>query len=349
MRINKLVTALLLGAIVFTSCTSNSPSLPRGNYDKGVLISGEGSGAATGSISFVSNDFTTTENLIYKKTNVSELGVYLQSIAFDDDRAFIVVDNQNTINIVDRYTFAKIGNITEELITPRYMTVSGDKGYVTNWGTTAAFISVYNLNDYSFIKKINIGNGPERIIERNGKLFVSHKGGFGTNNIISVIDIATDNVEEITVKDKPDELFFNTNGQLVVLSEGAVEYDASWNVIGDTIGGIITIDVATKAIVSELNFANGEHPSLMVLENNTIYYALGNEIYSINANATSLSTTEIVTAEGYLYGIEVEDNLLFTLNASFTDLSTLNVYNVTTKVKTQTKSVALGASKIYFN
>ena len=337
------------GTIVFTSCTSDSPSLPRGDYDKGILISGEGSGAGTGSVSFVSDDFLTSENLIYNKVNASELGVYLQSLAFDADRAFIVVDNQNTISVVDRYTFAKVGVITTELATPRYMTVANDKGYVTNWGASGAFVAVYDLNNYSFIKKINVGNGPERIIERNGKLYVSHKGGFGSNNVVSVIDVATDNVQEITVKDKPDEIFFNTNGDLVVLSEGAVQYDSSWNVIGNTVGGIITIDTATNEITNELNFASGEHPSLMVLENNTIYYALGSKIYSIDANANSLSTTEIVTAEGYLYGIEVEDNLLFTLNASFTDVSTLNVYDITSKAKTQTKSVALGASKIYFN
>ena len=135
------------------------------------------------------------------------------------------------------------------------MTVADDKGYVTNWGTTEAYVSVYDLTSYDFIKKINIGGGPERIIESNGKLYVSHKGGWGSNNIISVIDIATDNVEEITVNDKPDEMFFNNNGQLVVLSEGAVQYDARWNVIGNTIGSITAINVSDNTIASQLDFA----------------------------------------------------------------------------------------------
>ncbi|WP_339663580.1 DUF5074 domain-containing protein [uncultured Polaribacter sp.] len=349
MRINKLLAVLLFGAIAFASCTSESPILPRGDYDGGILISGEGSGAGTGSVSFVSDDFETVENLIYKKVNSTELSTYLQSMAFDTDRAFIIVDNQNTITVVDRYSFVKEATITEELATPRFMTVADNKGYVTNWGTTEAFVAVYDLTSYEFIKKINIAFGPERIIESNGKLYVSHQGAYGSNNIISVIDIATDVVEEITVSDRPDEMFFNNNGQLVVLSEGAVQYDASWNVIGNTIGSISTINVSNNTIVSQLDFASGQHPSLMVLENNTIYYALSGKVYAIDIDATSLSTSEIVTAEGYLYGMEVEGNSLFTLNASFTDLSTLNVYDITTKAKTQTRSVALGASKIYFN
>jgi len=350
MRINKLLAVLIFGAILFASCTSDSISLPRGDYEGGILISGEGSPTAgTGSVSFVSDDFNTVENLIYNKVNASELSTFLQSMAFDNDRAFMVVDNQNTITVADRYSFEKIGVITTELSGPRYMTIVDNKGYVTNWGTSSAYVAIYDLTSYDFIKKINIGSGPERIIESNGKLYVSHKGGYGSNNIISVIDIATDNVVEITVSDNPDEMFFNNNGHLVVLSQGAVEYDNFWNVIGNTIGSITTINVSDNSIVSQLDFASGDHPSLMVLENNTIYYAIGNNIYAIDIDATSLATTEIVTAEGYLYGMEVEGNSLFTLNANFTDLSTLNVFDIATKTITQTKSVALGASKIYFN
>lgn len=344
MRINKLLAVLLFGAIAFASCTSESPILPRGDYEGGILISGEGSGAGTGSVSFVSDDFETAENLIYKKVNSSELGVYLQSMAFDTDRAFIVVDNQNTITAVDRYTFTKVGVLTSELATPRFMTVADNKGYVTNWGTTDAFVSVYDLTSYEFIKKINIGSGPERIIESNGKLYVSHQGAYGSNNIISVIDIATDNVEEISVNERPDEMFIDNNNFLVVLCEGK----AAWT--GDeTIASITRINTSNNTVQSEIIFPDTEHPSLMVLENNTIYYALSGKVYAIDIDATSLSTAEILTAEGYLYGIEVEGNSLFTLNANFSDLSTLNVYDITTKAKTQTKSVALGASKIYFN
>ena len=345
MRINKLLAALVFGAIAFTSCTDDSPSLPRGDYEGGVLISGEGSGStSTGSVSFVSDDFETVENLIYKKVNSSELSTNLQSMAFDSDNAFIVVDNQNTITVVDRYSFVKEATITEELETPRFMTVADNKAYVTNWGTTGAFVAVYDLTSYDFIKKINIGDGPERIIESNGKLYVSHQGGWGSNNVISVIDLSTDNVEEVSVNERPDEMFIDNNNFLVVLCEGK----AAWT--GDeTIASITRINTSNNTVQSEIIFPATEHPSLMVLENNTIYYAVGNNIYSIDTDATSLSTSEIVTAEGFIYGMEVEGNSLFTLNANFKDSSTLNVFDITTKAKTQTKLVALGASKIYFN
>ncbi len=164
------------------------------------------------SISFISEDYTTTENLIYKKQNNVELGTFLQSIAFDANNAFIIVDSQNTISIVNRYTFIKEGEITEELSNPRYMTIINNKGYVTNWGSTSNeaddFIAVFDMNNFAFIEKISVKNGPERIISKEGKLYVSHKGAYTTNNIISVVDVDTKAVTEIIVKDNPDELFF---------------------------------------------------------------------------------------------------------------------------------------------
>ncbi|OBQ55431.1 cell surface protein [Tamlana sp. s12] len=358
MKINKLLSALFIfSVLLFNSCSNDddgSDNLPKGAYENGILISGEGSGAGTGSVSFVSEDLSFSENLIFKKNNNDlELGTFLQSIAFNDSKAFIVVDNTNTITVVDRYTFEYEGEIIEGLSAPRFMTIVGNKGYVTNWGSTSDdtddFVAVVDLSTYAVEGTISVGNGPERIIAKGGKLFVSHKGAYTTNNIVSVIDIATENLQEITVKDNPDELEFNSAGNLVVLSEGRTIYDADWNVIGNTEGSISTINTSSLEVDSEIVFAEGEHPSLMVVNNGDIYYASNGKVYTIDENAGSLSTTSIVESQGYLYGLEVENDNIYLLDANFSDLSELHVYDLGTQAKIETVSVALGASKIYFN
>jgi len=140
MKMNKLITKLFILSVLFlTSCSTDddTTSESKGDYENGILISGEGSpSTGTGSVSFVSDDLLTTDNLIYKNVNTTELGTFLQSMAFDDDRAFIVVDNANTITVVDRYTFEELGTITTDLVKPRYMVTIENKGYVTNWGAT---------------------------------------------------------------------------------------------------------------------------------------------------------------------------------------------------------------------
>lgn len=324
--------------------------ISKGDYENGILISGEGGGPNTGSVSFVSNNLVTTENLIYKKVNNEEFGTFLQSVAFNEDEAYVIVDNQSTITQVNRFTFEKLGTITTGLQTPRYMTVVNNKGYVTNWGTENAFVAVVNLDTNLVEETITISNGPERIIAYNGSLYVSHKGGFGSNNIISVININTKTIQEIIVDDKPDEMYISDSNNLIVLCEGNTLFDNEWNVIGNTEGSITTISTANNEIVNEVDFAEGEHPSLLVIHNNNLYYALNGSVYSVSENATSLSSDALFTSTGFLYGFNIsEDDKIFMIDASFNDLSTLNVYNLNDKRFIDKMSIAIGASKIYFN
>lgn len=356
MKITKLLGVLFLGSILFTSCSDDtSPSLPKGDYENGILISGEGNTSISGSVSFVSNDLTTVENTIYKKVNNAEFGEYVQSIAFDNDRAYIVTDNQNTVTVVDRYTFDKAGAITTGLSKPRYMTVVGNKGYVTNWGATDNdsddFVAIVDLNSLVVEETVDVALGPERIIAKDGKLYVSHLGAFGSNNKVVVIDIATKSVvKEIIVKDNPDELYLDSLGNLVVLSQGNTVYDENWNVIEKTLAAISFISTASNEVVSELVFNEGDNPSQMVLEGNYIYYNLGNSIYKTDVNATTLPASELLTIDSAsLYGLAVRNNEVFVLDANFLGNSKLDIYDLSGKTKKDTKEVALGASKIYFN
>ncbi len=48
MKITKLLTLLFFTAIVFSSCNNDSIDKSKGDYENGLLISGEGSGSGTG-------------------------------------------------------------------------------------------------------------------------------------------------------------------------------------------------------------------------------------------------------------------------------------------------------------
>ena len=353
-KINFIFKALLVTSILFfTSCNDDDEQLPRGDYENGILISGEGSGAGAGSVSFISNDYTTTESRIYNKVNGADLGTFLQSMTFNGDDAYIIVDNQNTVTVVNRYTFERSGEITTGLQVPRYMAIVGDKGYITNWGAGSFgnnidddFVAVADLNTLQVTSTIDVVVGPEQIVYQNGKLFVSHKGAFGSNNKVSVINTTNDVVEKvIDVKDKPDELVFNASGNMVVLAGGNEAWTGN-----ETLGSIITINTTTLSIESEVDFADGVHPGLMYIDNNTLYYTVGNDVFSMAANANAIPSTKLLTAtDGFLYGIAIRNAKLYALNANFTDISEMNVFDINTKETLETLDAPLGASKIYFN
>ena len=359
MKINKLLLSMFLLSVLIISCDNDDNDVfePKGDYENGLLISGEGAlNGPSGSVSFVSNDFTTVEHLIYSNVNGGkELGKFVQSLVFDDQYAYICVDNQNSITVVDRYTFEEKMVITEGLMAPRYMTIVNGKGYATNWGSTSDesddFVAVIDLNSFTVISTIPVGNGPERIIERNGKLYVSHRGAFTTNNIISIIDIASENTTEIVVNDKPDELFFDNSGNLIVLCEGKTIFDSSWQVIGQTPASISKINISNNSVTAMV-FEEGSSPTLLVGDGNNLYYNIGSEIYVITQAANSLATNSFLTSEAALVydgGMTVKDGILYLVNPSYDGLSKLDIYNLSDNTKIMTVAAPLGASKIYFN
>ena len=353
MKIKKVAILSIVLSTLFISCDNDDENTGSGSdYSDGILVSGEGSAAGTGSISFIPKDLSNVSHLIYKTENDNELGTFLQSMEISGTNAYISVDNQHTITVVDRVSFEEVAKINSDLETPRYMEAVGNIGYSTNWGSTADdsddFVAVIDLDSYKVTKKIPVSLGPERIIEKNGKLYVSHKGAWGVNNVISVIDIATDAVTEITVADKPDELFFDENGSLVVLSEGSTEYDMDWNVTGHTKASISKINVNTNTVTSTLDFAIGEHPSLLEIDNGNLYYSLNSGVYMLGTSDTTLPSTAFIET-GYINALSIEENQLYAVVASYTALSDLNVYNLTSKEMVTTLKVGIGASKIYFN
>ena len=346
MKINKFAILSIAFSTLFISCDKDEIETGS-DYSNGILVSGEGSGAGTGSVSFIPQDLSTSTDLIYKIENGSELGINLQSMELSDSKIYISVDNQNTITVVDRVTFEEVGSIKTQLFTPRHMEIVGDKGYSTNWGSTTDdtddFIAIIDLGLNTVTSKIPVALGPERILEKNGKLYVSHKGGFDTNNKISVIDIATEVVTEISVADKPDELIVDNSDVLWVLSSGNEKWTGN-----ESHGSITKINTTSDSVIESFDFETTEHPKLMEISGDKIYYLLDEILYKMDVTAEALPSSSYMEV-GDINGMSINNSRLYTVVASYTALSDLNVYSVTSNEMISTLKVSLGASKIYFN
>ncbi|MDO6812452.1 YncE family protein [Tenacibaculum soleae] len=363
MKITKLILQLFLVSILVTSCSDNEKIVEvlKDEYTKGIIISAEGNFEdKDGSISYVSNDLTESHNFIYAGKNGALLGGLIQSITFTDTEAYVILNDVNTIVVADRYTFEKKGQITTDLKNPRYMTIVNGKGYVTNWGETKwgddiddDYVTVINLNTLEVDSKIDVAIGPEQILNKNNKLYISHKGAYGSNNIVSVVDLnANNSISTITVDDNPDEMVFDNAGNLIVLSEGNTTYDADFNVVDKTTSAISFIDLSSNTISKKLEFPSMESAAYMTYQNGKVYYYKGadSKVYTIDESATVLATEGIDV--GGIYGMNVRDNNLFTVSYEFsttTTLSKFKVHDLNTKSEVYTSLVGIGASKIYFN
>jgi hypothetical protein len=362
MKTTKLIFKLFLLSLVFVACNEDDSSqiediLER--FEDGIIVSAEGNfGNKDGSLSFITSEYSVSTNFLYKAVNGTQLGGLIQSITFNENDAYIVLNDANSIVVVDRYTFLKKAVITTGLENPRYMTVLNGKGYVTNWGDAATetddYVAVLNLetNRIDESSHIALDNGVERIISKNNKLFVSHKGGWSSNKIISVIEVSDNSVSKITVNDNPDTMFFIASGELVVLCKGkplayggAPDFDVS----EATTSSISFIDVSNNTVTKSLEFAENVVGTHMSHDGNNIYYYsdTDNLVYKISESATELASDGIDVGE--IYGMTVKNNLLYTVENSFSELSKLDIIDYESDSKLYSTAVGLGASKIYFN
>ncbi len=348
MKITRILISLVTVVSLFVSCQSDddNSSIDSGSIpEERIIVSHEGA-SVSGSTSVVSLDLKTVNNKFYDTVNGEELGVFQQSIGFNGDKAYIVVDNQNTITVVDKVSFVKQATITEKLKTPRYIAFANGKGYVTNWGDTSLatddFVAVVDLTSNVVENTIAVAEGPEQSVIKGNKLYVSHKGGFGINNRVSVIDLSTSNVKEIETLFLPDEMVL-VGDDLWVSCEGT----PVWRPEGESIGGLIKIDTRTDEITSSIEFPLGQHTSQMVFENGNIYYTVSNEIFELAVTETTLPTTAIT--EGAINGMAIKEGVIYVVDAKdFASGGTLNTYNLNEKKWGTPVTVGVAPAKIYF-
>ena len=354
MILRKFIVLTSLCVILFTSCSSDdSPVITsKGSFEAGILVAHEGNfSQGNASVSYVSNDFNTVTNNIYTTVNnVQALGDVLQSMSFYEDNAYLVLNNSQKIEVVNRYTFKHIATIDSGLLNPRYMVVINGKGYVSNWGVGADasddYIAVIDLDTYVVSSTISVEEGPEKLVVKNSKIYVAHQGGFSHNNKISVIDTETNEVSTtITVGDVPNSLQFNASENVLwVLCGGKPSWTGN-----ETAGGLYKINLNNNTVLSQFDFDTTAHPSLLNYSNNTFYYYLSGNVYALDEQADSLPTTARISNQVF-YNMNVKDNTLYGTNAAdFQSNGTLLVYDLNSNSEINTLSLGLIPSGIYFN
>jgi YVTN family beta-propeller protein len=353
MNTKKIALLFISMALLFTSCSNdddvNLPA-PLGDYEDGILISHEGNfGQGNASVSFASYDLVTVENNIFSSVNANPLGDTAQSIAFSGDLAYIVLNVSNSIEIVNRYTFESVATIDTGLNNPRFIAFANGKGYVTNWGdgsvATDDYLALINLTTNTLDAQIiSVEEGPEAIIADGNTLYIAHKGGFGQNNIISVVDASTNMVSTtINVGDVPSSLQLDGSGNLWVLSRGK----PSWT--GDeTAGQLSKINTSDNSITT-IDFGATEHPNHLALDNGALYYYMSGSVYKMASSATTLPSTAELTGLSF-YGMTVNNSVLYGVDAAdFTSNGTLSAYDLSSNTLSNSATVNIIPSGIYFN
>lgn len=349
-------------AFLFTGCNNDEgvPVLPETGtdalaYENGILMLNEGNfGSGNASVTFISNDLAEIQNDIFGTVNeVDAWGDTAQSMAFDGDLAYIVVNGSQKVEVVNRYTFesiATIGGLDQpDFLNPRYMAIANGRGYVTNWGDGTDpnddFVSVVNLENNTVETKISLAEGPERLLVRGNMIYVALVGGFNFNNSLAVIDATSNTVTtSIIVADGPNSLQLDADGNLWVLSGGSPSYTEN-----ETAGQLDKIDTSNNTVTESFTFGPTEHPGFLSYEDGTLYYDLAGNIFKMDVSDTTLPLQAEFTETNF-YDMTVHDGKLYGTDAKdFASNGSLEIYDLTDNSLLDSKEVGINPGAVYFN
>ena len=350
MKLLKSITYLFIAALLVVSCTKDDDDiiLPLGDYEYGFFITNEGPFQnGSGTISFVSEDYVTVDHQIFNQVNSEDLGSIVQSMGFNDDNAYIVVNNSHKIEVVNRYTFESIATITDGLDNPRHFVADGSTGYVTNWGdpfnNDDDFVAVINLTTNTVTSTISVAFGPEKLVFANNDLYVAHQGGYSQNNILSVIDVTANMVEStIIVGDVPNSMVVSNN-DIWVLCGGNPAFTGN-----ETGGKLVKVETNNNTVVQGFDFLTTNHPASLTNNGSDLIYNLDGEVFSKEENSISLPTTSILS--GFFYSMTANDGKLYATDAGdFASNGTLKIFDLSSNSEIQSIETGIIPGGVYFN
>lgn len=327
---------LLIALPIFFSACDNDDDTISGIFTDGVFITNEGAyGAGNGSVSFYSYNGDTITNGIFESINNRSLGDVVQSLTVHNNKAYIVVNVSNKIEVVQSNDFIEYGVITDVTLPRYFIGINNNKGYVTQWGEEGV-VKVIDLDGLAVTKSIIVGAGPEHLIYHNNLVYVANSGGYANDNTISVIDPSTDEViKTITLDgDSPRDFAVDANGDLWVLCNGYIEYDyTDYSVISETASKLIRINPTTKVVAQTITISDNQHPTCLEsdINGNNLFYGSGygyQGIYKMDISSTIAPSTPLLDKYFYGFNINPETGNIFALEApSFTANGTLWRYS----------------------
>lgn len=300
LRTNFLAT-LFVSAALFVSC-DDTENKPKGNFEKGVFVINEGNyGSGNGTVTFYNiNDKSTTADIFGLVNDERALGDVVQSMTITGDEAYIVVNNDNKVEITNANTFEAIHTLTDVKL-PRYFATANGKGYLTEWVSFAESgrVSVVDLKTHAIIKTIATDDGSENLIAVGTKIFVSNN----FTNTISVINTSTDAVvNTIEVASSPGEFVLDAQNKLWVICGG--DYT-------ENNGALVQIDPSTEAVVKTIELTRNVPVKLATDKTkNFLYFYAGKSVYKVSIAATTEPTEALLTEDNAssFYGMDVDSN-----------------------------------------
>ena len=282
--------------------------------ESGVFVINEGNfGKGNGSLSFYSYDSDEIYNDLFEEINGRPLGDTPLSMLIAGDKIYIVVNNSDKIEVVDRETLKSITTITGFNSPREIAAISNKKAYVTSMSSDN--VAILDIENDIIAGHINLRRTSEAIVVKDKKAYIANyvNSDWTAGNMIMVVNTETDRViDSILVAAEPESMVIDKNNTLWVLCNGGWqrEYNAE----------LIAINTAANEITKRLVFTSiYDSPERLQIDGtgSTLYY-LESGVRKLDINASEIPPDVFISPSGsffYNLGINPVNGDIFVTDA----------------------------------
>ncbi len=339
----------LIVLLAFFSACNPEDEKPSESYSNGVFISCEGPfQTGTGTVDFYNREVGGIKNDIFtKENNGAAIGNILQSMAFKNDTAFLVVNNANKLAVVNYKTFKLLSTI-EGFTLPRYfLSIDNVRAYVSDWGADGVSSSIKVL-DYAtkkVAKTIPTGKGAGRMLRLGSRIWVVNEGGFGKDSTVAIIETNADTlISKVNVGLGPNSIVTDANSDIWVLCGSYFDRNAPGKL------------VKLRNDKVEYSFDVPKYASGLTRDatGNTLYFLAGGKIYKkdiLNFGATppSVHITQPYLQSPYSLGFDSKSGYLYCGDAkNYSSAGSLYIFDPSSKVLKDSVKTGIIPGNIYF-
>jgi YVTN family beta-propeller protein len=296
---NKLILLIVLLLVFIISCDKEDPPIlvPPSASSIGVYVINEGLfGQNNAGLTYKNlEDGMVTNNAYSSANNGNPLGDNANSMTIFGSKGYIAVDNSNKVEIINLDNFISNGFIDLGMNgSPREIYVKDENtAYVTSLNLDQ--VAKLDLQTKTVTTRINVGSKPEGMKGESGRLFVANSG-FGFDNTVSVIDMASDMVvATLQVGINPRIVLNGLDNFIYVVCTGSFSDTTIFS-------GIYKIDPVANTVVDSIQVKKNPGEACFV-DANTILVINNDGVVKVDLTTKSVSPLISGMAVNSFFGV----------------------------------------------